>query len=124
MIKNLPFEFLQEYHDCVGCMRSCIVVEKNDPTGGLACSFRFDRLAKGGQGLRVTQGIHCCPMLQEVYQKGPSWSKKNVSITFPALVWMALDFFDGGDPGYFQVETLSFRFWFEVMTPRLISSHH
>ena len=43
--------------------------------------------------MRVTLGIHCCPSLQEVYQKGPSWPKKDVNIIFPALVWMALDFF-------------------------------
>ena len=44
-------------------------MEQNDPTGELAWSFRFDRLPKGGQGLRVMLGIHCCPALQEVYQK-------------------------------------------------------
>ena len=84
-------------------MRPCIVVEQNDPTGELAWSFRFDSLANGGQGLRVTLGIHCCPALQEVFQKGPHWSKKNVSINFPALVWLALDFFGGGgDSGCFH----------------------
>ena len=65
----------------------CIVVEQNDPTGELAFSFQFNHLVKGGQGLRVTLGIHCCPVQLEVYH---SWSKKNVSITFPALLWMAL----------------------------------
>ena len=50
-------------------MRPCIVVEQKDQTGELAWSFRFERLAKCGQGLRVTLGIHCCPALQEVYQK-------------------------------------------------------
>ena len=44
------FEFLQECRDCVGRMRPCIVMEPNDPMGELAWSFRFDRLAKGGQG--------------------------------------------------------------------------
>ena len=42
-------------------MRPYFVLEQNDPTG---------ELANGGQGLRVTLGIHCCPALQEVYQKG------------------------------------------------------
>ena len=103
MTENLLLEFLQECRDCVGRMRSYIVLEQNDPTGELSWSFRFDRLAKGGQGLRVTLGIHCCPALQEAYQEGPSWpKKKNVSITFPALVWMAMDFFGGGDPGCFH----------------------
>ena len=56
--------------DCVSRMSPCIVVEQNDPTGEFAWSFRFVRLAKGDQGLRVTLGIHCCPALQEVYEKG------------------------------------------------------
>ena len=93
MSEYLSLKFQHECHDCVGHMRLCTVVEQNDPTCELAWSFRFDCLAKGGQGLREMLGIHCCPALQEVYQKGPSWSKKNVSIIFPALVWMALNFF-------------------------------
>ena len=33
------------------------MVEQNDPKGGgLAWPFRFDRLAKGGQSLRVNAG--------------------------------------------------------------------
>ena len=40
------------------------------PTGELAWLFRFNRLKKVGQDLRVTLGIHCCPVLQGVYQKG------------------------------------------------------
>ena len=40
------------------------------PTDELAWLFRFDHLVKGGQGLRVTLGIHCCPVMQEVYKKG------------------------------------------------------
>ena len=101
MTEDLSLEFLQECRDCVGHMRPCIVVEQNDHTDELAWSFRFDRLAKGGQGLRVMLGIHCCPALQEVYQKGPSWSKK-ISKNFTALVGMALDFLDGGDPRCFH----------------------
>ena len=93
--ENLPLEFLQECRDCVGRMRPCIVMEQNDPMGELAWSFRFDRLAKGGQGLQVTLG-------RKSIRRGMSWSKKNVSITFPALVWMVLDSFGGGDPGYFH----------------------
>ena len=54
LTKNLPLEFLQDCHDCVGHMRPCIVVEQNDPKGELAWSFRFDRLVKGAQGLQVT----------------------------------------------------------------------
>ena len=62
-----PTEFLQECHDCVGRMRPCIIVEHNDPMDELAWSFWFDYTAKCGQGLRVMLGIHCCPVLQEVY---------------------------------------------------------
>ena len=100
--ENLPLEFLQECRDCIGRMRPCIVVEQNGPTGELVWSFRFYRLAKDGQGVRVTLGIHCCPALQEVYQKEESWSKKNVSISFPELVWVVLDFSGSSDPGCFH----------------------
>ena len=77
MTENFPLEFLQECRDCVGRMRPCIVVEQNEPTGELAWLFRFDRLVKGNQGLRVMLGSHCCPMLQEVYQKGASSAQDN-----------------------------------------------
>ena len=45
-------------------------MEQNDPKDELAWSFRFDSLAKGGQGLRVTLGIHCCPALQGNLSEG------------------------------------------------------
>ena len=77
--ENLPLEFLQEYRDCVGCMRPCIVMEQNDPTGELAWLFRFDGLMKGGQDLRVMLGIHCCPMLQEVLSEGGLLGQRRMS---------------------------------------------
>ena len=58
----------------------------------LAWPFRFDRLVKGGQGLRVMLGIHCCPVLQEVYQKGAILVKEECQHNLSALLWMALDF--------------------------------
>ena len=121
--ENLPLEFLQECRDCVGHIRPCIVVEQNDPMGELAWSFRFDLLAKGGQGLRVTLGIHCYPALQEVYQKGAVFVKEEYQHNLSYTCVDAFGFFGGGDCGCFQWK-LSFRFWFEVMTPGLISSHH
>ena len=70
------------------------------PGVSLPGSYDFNSLAKGDQGLRVKLGIHCCPMLQEVYQKGACLGqKKNISITFPELMWMALNSFGGDDPG-------------------------
>ena len=98
MIKNLPLEFLQECSDCVGRVRLCIVAEQNDPTGELAWLFRFDRLAKGGQGLREKLGIHCCPALQEVYLKGAVLFEGERSCTCVD----GLGFFGGGDPGCFH----------------------
>lgn len=56
--------------DCVGRMRLTIFIEQNDPTGELTWKFQFDRMVKARQGLRITLDIHCCPMLQEVDQKG------------------------------------------------------
>ena len=83
--ENLPLEFLQEYRDCVGRMRPCIVMEQNGLMGELAWLFLFDRLVKGGQGLRVTLGIHCCPVLQEVYQKGAILVKEERQHNFQHL---------------------------------------
>ena len=72
-------------------MRPCTVVEQNDPTSELGWSFRFDRLAKGGQGLRVTLGI---PALQEVYQKGAILVKEerqhNLSLHLCGWPWIFL----------------------------------
>ena len=94
------------------------------PHGWACLVISIWSLAKDGQGLQVLLGMHCCPALQEVFRWGPSWSKKNVSITFPALVWMALEFFLWWWPWMLPLETLSFQFWFKVMTPRFLSSHH
>ena len=62
----------------------------------------IDRLAKGDQGMRVTLGIHGCPALQEVYEKGAVLLKEERHLKLPALVWIALDIFGGGDPGCFH----------------------
>lgn len=55
-------------------MRSCIVVEQNNSKGELVQSFWFSRLVKRGTGLRVNlvscKSPDCCPVLQEVCQKG------------------------------------------------------
>ena len=59
-------------------------------TPQVSLSGRFDLIA-WRRVVKVCE-YSCCPALQEVYEKGPSWSNKNVSITFPAIVWMALDF--------------------------------
>ena len=75
------------------------MVEQNDPTGELVWSFRFDRLAKGCQGLRVTLGIHCCPELQKVYQKEPVLVKQERQHNLSCTCVGGLGFFCGGYPG-------------------------
>ena len=39
LTEKLPLEFLEDFYDCVGRMRPCIVVEQNDPMSELAWSF-------------------------------------------------------------------------------------
>ena len=82
-------------------MRPCIVVEQNDPTCELVCSFRFDRLANGGQGLRVTQDILCCPALQEVLSEWAVLVKQERQHNLSCNCVDGLRFFGGGYPGCF-----------------------
>ena len=99
MTENLAYEFLQECRVCVGRMRPYIVVKQNDPTGEFGWLFRFDRLAKGDQGLQVTLGIHYCPMLQEIYQKGAVLVKEERQHNLSCSCVDGLGFFVGGNPG-------------------------
>ena len=41
MTEILPIEFLQECHDCAGCLRPCFVMEQNGPTGELLSEALF-----------------------------------------------------------------------------------
>ena len=72
------------------------------PTGELAWSFRFDHLMKGGQGLQVTLGVHCCPVLQEVCKKGAVLIKEECQHKLSCTCVDGLGFFYGGYPGCFH----------------------
>ena len=43
--------------------------------------------------MRVTWAFTVVPRYRKSIRRGPSSSKKNISIIFPALVWITLDFF-------------------------------
>ena len=99
--------------------RPCIVVEQNDPTGELAWLFRFDCLANGGQDLRIMLCIHCCPTLQEIYEKGAILVKEESQHNLSCTCVDSLGFFWWWWPWMLPLVTLSFRFWFEVMIPSI-----
>ena len=63
-------------------------------------------------------------MLQEVYQKGAILVKEEYQHNLSCTCVDSFGFFWWWWSWMLPVETLSCWFWFEVMTPRLISSYH
>ena len=88
-------------------MRLCIFVEQHNPTCELAWSFRFDRFAKGDQGLRVMLGIHYCPTIAGSLYEGAVLLKEERQHNLPTLASMVLDIFGGSDPGCFHWRRIS-----------------
>ena len=119
--ENLPLEFLQECRNLCWPYEALHCREAVCPHGWASWSFRFDRLAKGGQGLRVTLGIHCCPALQEVYQKGAVLIKEERQHNLSCTCVDGLGFFGDVGPGWFHWKLCRFdsgsKWWHQDSSP-------